>query len=127
MIVKLIFILSALCFISAFGMWLEWTGKMRIYLKDPYPNFMTLVAVIDGLVLAVVSECFVIGLRWFWVFLINLAILWWLSPWLSHQFLIRFMSPHFRVDPGEPLGDSIECVKATIAGIILFIVGLIVR
>lgn len=94
MIATILFILSTWCFVSAFGMWFEWTAKSHVYTLQPYPSFMAFVAVIDGLVLAVVAECFFINLRWFWVFLINLPTLWWLSPLFSRRFFVRFKSAH---------------------------------
>ena len=70
------------------------------------------------LYLAVIPECLIFNVTWYWMFLINIAGIYILGPIITKFFLVRMAS-------GKGLG--MDAFIALIIGIITLILGLIFR
>ena len=73
---------------------------------------------ISGFILAVIPECLIFNVTWYWMFLINIAGIYILGPIITKFFLVRMAS-------GKGLG--MDAFIALIIGIITLILGLIFR
>ena len=71
---------------------------------------------ISGFILAVIPECLIFNVTWYWMFLINIVSVYVLGPIITKFFLVRMAS-------GKGLG--MDAFTALIIGIIALIVGLI--
>lgn len=112
------FIISAMCFISAHGCHVIlrnnndpslWCG----YLASP---LLCTIPWISGYILAVIPECLVFNIAWYWMFLINLAVNFILGPIITGIFLARMSG-------GKGLGY--DAFKSLIIGIVSLLLGLI--
>lgn len=83
-------IISAMCFIAAYGVHMygrnnDWCGYMDI-------PWMSAIPWISGFILAVIPESLLFNLSWWWLFLINIAIVYILGPLFTGIFMRRFAS-----------------------------------
>ena len=70
----------------------------------------------SGFILAVIPECLIFNITWYWMFLINIVGIYVLGPIITKFFLVRMAS-------GK--GLAIDAFIALIIGIIALIIGLI--
>ena len=85
------------------------------YLSSP---LLSSIPWISGLILAVIPECLIFNVTWYWMFLINIAGIYILGPIITKFFLVRMAS-------GKGLG--MDAFITLIIGIITLILGLIFR
>lgn len=106
--------ISTICFIAAYGIHmfaknnvLDWCGYMSVPL-------LTMIPWISGFILAVIPETIICGIAWWWMFLINLIIVWLLGPLFASMFLKRFAT-------GK--GAGMDIIVALVIGFITLIIG----
>lgn len=73
---------------------------------------------ISGFILAVIPECLVFGIAWYWMFLINILIVIILGPIITKFYLAKLAS-------GKGLG--MDALISLIVAIVLLIIGIIFR
>ena len=86
-------IISIVCFISTFGC------HETIKAGDPldYPAYLShpllcAIPYVSGFVLAVIPECMIFEIEWYWMFLINIAIVFISAPTITKIYLVRMAS-----------------------------------
>ena len=116
---SIILIISAILFISTFGIHSAIITKDRfdqpLYVHNPLMNSLPW---ISGFVMPVIPLTSVFELNWIAVFFINIAIVLILGSILTRGFLVRFAS-------GKGLGY--DMVVSFIAGIVTLIIGLLIK
>lgn len=85
------------------------------YLSSP---LLSAIPWISGFILAVIPECLIFNVTWYWMFLINIAIIYILGPTITKFYLVRMAS-------GKGLG--LDAFIALGIGITALIVGLMFR
>lgn len=85
------------------------------YLSSP---LLSSIPWISGFILAVIPECLIFNVVWYWMFLINIAGIYIWGPIITKFFLVCMASDK---------GLGVDAVIALIIGIIALIVGLIFR
>ena len=117
-----LFLLSAICFIAAYGihMYAVVNSKENPLVWCEYMDNTILSAIpwICGFILAVIPECFIFSIKWYWMFLINLVVVYIAGPICANLFLKRFAS-------GK--GAGVDILIAIIVGIITCIIALITK
>ena len=120
--------ISAICFISSYGchmilykmyesyidngsdLWLDLPG----YLENP---FLCNIPIISGLILAVIPECFLFNLSWYWVTILNIVVIFILGPLITKLYLFLMASKK---------GLGYDVLNSLLIGIISFILGIII-
>ena len=120
--------ISAICFISSYGchmilykmyesyidngsdLWLDLPG----YLENP---FLCNIPIISGLILAVIPECFLFNLSWYWVTILNIVVIFILGPLITKLYLFLMASKK---------GPGYDVLNSLLIGIISFILGIII-
>ena len=87
------YIISIICFITTFGC----HATLKNGNPTDYPGYMlspllSSIPYISGFILAVIPECFVIDIAWYWMFLINIFIVIILGPIITKFYLVRMVS-----------------------------------
>ena len=112
-------IISIICFISVYGCHMTLKNGDPLsyagYLSSP---LLSSIPWISGFILAVIPECLIFNVTWYWMFLINIVGIYILGPIITKFFLVRMAS-------GKGLG--MDAFIALIIGIITLILGLIFR
>lgn len=111
-----LFIVSALCFIAAFGVHLygknnDWCGYMEV-------PWMSAIPWISGFILAVIPETLLFNIDWWWMFLINIPVVYILGP-LFTQIIMR------RIASGK--GAGVDVLVSMAIAIITLIIGVVIR
>lgn len=118
MISTICFSISIFCFVSSFGCHTLLKNSSSInwaaYLMDP---ILSMIPGIGGFIFAVIPECILFGIAWYWMFLINAICITILSPIIAHLYLLIFSS-------GK--GYGMDAFISFVIGIISFIIGIIV-
>lgn len=113
-------IISAICFIAAWGIHIiaKSLSRSNVGFYCPYMNIPLMCAVpwISGFGLAVIPETIVLGLAWYWVFLINIPITLILGFLCANIILRRFAT-------GKGAGWDI--IVSIIIGMITMTIGLL--
>lgn len=114
-----ILIISAVLFISTFGIH-SFISNGNEFDKPMYLNnpLMSSIPWISGFIIPVIIWAQVTDFHWIALFFINLVVVWILGPMLTKGFLVRFAS-------GKGLGR--DMITAFIAGIVMLIIGLLVK
>lgn len=113
-----LFIISAICFIAAWGThMLAKHGHLDYcpYLSVPW---MCAIPWLSGYVLAVIPETYLFNLAWYWVFLINIPVVFILGYFIA-AFLLR------RLSLGR--GAGFDILILMLIGIIALIIGVIIQ
>ncbi|MFR9534137.1 MAG: hypothetical protein SNG49_04790 [Rikenellaceae bacterium] len=115
MITTIILAISAVGFISSWG-----CHGISLYNNDycMYQGIPILssVPIISGFILAVIPECLIFNIAWYWMFLINAIGLFLIGPFITRLYLVMLAS-------GK--GFGVDCFRALILGIISLIIGII--
>jgi len=116
----ILLIIGAVLLISTFGIYSRMKnesieGIIPMYSLKP---LMTAIAWISGFVLPVVAWANIIEFHWLVLFFINIPVVWFLGPWLTKGFLVRFAS-------GKGLDKDFSTALA--AGVIALAIGLILK
>lgn len=85
------------------------------YLSSP---LLSSIPWISGFILAVIPECLIFNVTWYWMFVINIAGSYILGPIITKFYLVRMASDK---------GLGVDAFTALIIGIITLILGLIFR
>ena len=121
--VSIIFLaISAICFIATFGCHaiLKGTLLRTFYPGPPYLSNQLLSSIpwISGFILAVIPECLIFPIAWYWMFLINVAAVFVLGKTVTRLYLSRWRT-------GKGLGRDVFVSFRT--AIVTLIIGLILR
>ena len=113
----LILVVSAILFISTFGIHIFITNQKdgNLYLLNP---ILTSIPWISGFVLPVIPFSIVFKFSWVAVFFINGFLVWLIGPWLTRKYLDWFLS-------GKGLG--VDMVNTFKGGVIFLIIGLLIK
>ena len=86
------FIISAMCFITAFGVHIQ--GSNRAGDWCPYMDipWMSAIPWISGFILAVIPESYLFDIRWWWMFLINIPVVYIAGPLFTGIVMRRIAS-----------------------------------
>lgn len=108
-------IVSAICFIATFGIHMR--GKNTADGWCPYMEvpWMSAIPWVSGFVLAVIPECYLFGIRWWWLFLINILVVSILGP-LFTDFVMR------RIASGK--GTGVDMIISISIAIVTMIIGI---
>lgn len=87
------YIISIICFITTFGC----HATLKNGNPTDYPGYMlspllSSIPYISGFILAVIPECLVFDIAWYWMFLINTFIVIILGPIITKFYLVRMVS-----------------------------------
>lgn len=110
--------ISAISFIAAFGIHIQashssdgWCGYMAI-------PWMSAIPWISGFVLAVIPQSLLFNISWWWLFLINIPVVYILGP-LFTGFILR------RIASGK--GAGIDVITSLCIAVITLVIGIILR
>lgn len=114
-----LFILSSVLFIVTFGVHLLIKTSNPLlhpmYIRHP---FLSIVPAISAFILSTIALIHVINIHWSLVFLVNIAVVFLIGPWLTKGFLVRFVS-------GNGLGKDL--VTAFVLAIVFYAIGFIIK
>lgn len=111
-----LFVISAICFIAAFGVHMRGTnsaGGWCPYMEVPW---MSAIPWISGFVLAVIPETFLFDISWWWLFLINILVVTILGPFLT-DFVMR------RIASGK--GAGVDVIISMSIAVVTMAIGII--
>lgn len=111
-------VISAMCFIAAFGVHIQasnssdgWCGYMEI-------PWMSAIPWICGFLLAVIPESLLFNLSWWWLFLINIPIVYILGPLFTGIIMRRIAS-------GK--GAGVDIITSICIALITLIIGILLK
>lgn len=112
------FIISTMCFISAFGAHIQ--GSNRVDGWCPYMEipWMSAIPWISGFVLAVIPETYLFDIRWWWLFLINIPLVYIVGPLFTGIVMRRIAS-------GK--GTGYDVLISIIIAIVTLIIGILIK
>lgn len=115
-------VVSAVCFISAWGIHVlaKIGAKENCLLYCGYMSvpWMTAIPWLSGFVLAVIPEVYIFNLAWYWVFLINIPITLLLGNFVAAFILKRFASGR---------GAGFDILISMTIGIVTLVIGVIIH
>ena len=111
-----LFIVSALCFIAAFGVHMcgknnDWCGYMEV-------PWMSAIPWISGFILAVIPETLLFNIDWWWMFLINIPVVYIFGPLFTRIIMRRIASSK---------GAGVDVLVSMAIAIITLIIGVVIR
>lgn len=112
------FIISAMCFISAFGVHIQ--GSNRADGWCPYMDipWMSAIPWISGFLLAVIPESHLFDIHWGWMFLINIPVVYIVGPIFTGIVMRRIASGN---------GTGYDVIISIIIASITLIIGTLIQ
>jgi len=114
-----ILVISAVLFISAFGIHMI-ISKSDEYDKPPYADNIVLSSLpwISGFIIPVFIWSQITEIHWVALFFINAAVVYVLGPWLTRGYIVRLAS-------GKGFGK--DMLTAFLAGIVTLVIGFLIK
>lgn len=113
-------VISAICFISAFGVHMRGCNSNSIDGWCPYMEvpWMNSIPWISGFILAVIPEYYLFDVSWLLAFVINIPIVTIFGPLFTHIVMVRFAS-------GK--GTGYDVLISIILALVTMVIGLLLR
>ena len=110
--------ISAISFIAALGIHAQMSAAMKRNFGIDMPSSKNVIPNLSAFVLAVIPETLLFNIAWYWMFLINIPIVFIGCPIITSIFLKRFSS-------GQ--GADVDLVGSIMVAVITLIIGIFTR
>ncbi|MBO5902035.1 MAG: hypothetical protein J6Q36_06445 [Alistipes sp.] len=111
-------IISVMCFISAFGVHIQCSNRVDGWCPYMAIPWMSAIPWISGFVLAVIPESFLFDIRWWWLFLINIPVVYIIGP-LFTSIVMR------RITSGK--GAGFDVIISMMIALVALIIGILLK